>query len=48
MIDKILSGKTIPELFKLNTIKAIDRLCASAIDIPAAYLEGVAKEKKLI
>lgn len=46
MIAKILSGKTIPELFKLNTVKAIDRLCASAIDIPAAYLEGVAKEKR--
>ena len=47
MIDKILSGKTIPELFKLNTVKAIDRLCASVIDIPAAYLEGVAKEKRV-
>ena len=46
MIDKILSGKTIPELFKLNTVKAIDRLCASVIDIPVAYLEGVVKEKR--
>ena len=46
MIDKILSGKTIPELFKLNTIKAIDRLCASVIDIPAVYLEGVVKQKR--
>ena len=46
MINKILSGKTIPKLLKLNTVKAIDRLCASVIDIPAVYLEGVVKEKR--
>ena len=38
MIDKILSGKKIRELFKSNTVKAINRLCASAIDIPDGFL----------
>ena len=40
LIDKV------PRKLMPNTLKAFDRLCASVIDIPTAYLESVAKEKR--
>ena len=36
----------VPKILMPNILKALDRLSASAIDIPTAYLEGVAKEKR--
>ena len=36
----------VPKALRSNTLKAFDRLCASVIDIPTAYLEGISKEKR--
>ena len=43
-IDNLI--KKIPKALMPNTLKVFDRLCASAMDIPTAYLEGIAKEKR--
>ena len=43
-VGEMLSG--IPTPLKKNAWKAIDRLCAAAIEVPAAYLEGKAAEKR--
>ena len=36
----------IPKLLVPNTLKAVDRLVASVVDIPVAYLEGITQEKR--
>lgn len=41
-----ISGTSIPEPVKKNFLKALDRLCTAAIEIPASYMEGIALEKR--
>ncbi len=44
-IDAI-SGAGIPEPIKRNLFKALGKLCTAAVEIPVAYMEGVALEKR--
>ncbi len=41
-----ITGVSIPKPIKQNAFKAFGRLCSAAIEVPAAYLEGVASEKR--
>lgn len=45
-IVDILSSATLPAPIRRNALKAFGRLCAAAVEIPVAYLEGVAEEKR--
>lgn len=45
-VSDLVSGVTIPAPIRRNAIKAFGQLCAAAIDIPVAYLEGAASEKR--
>lgn len=45
-ITDLVTGSTIPAPIKKNALKAFDQLCTAAIDIPIAYLEGIAAEKR--
>jgi hypothetical protein len=42
----ILTGASIPAPIRKNALKALGQLCSAAVDIPVAYLEGVAAEKR--
>ena len=42
----IFTGISIPKPIKDNALKAFNRLCTAAIDVPVAYLEGVVAEKR--
>ena len=44
IVEKI--GSDIPDHIKRNFFKVLGQLCTSAVEIPAAYLEGVAAEKR--
>jgi hypothetical protein len=45
-VGDILSGASIPAPLKRNALKAFNQLCTALIDIPVAYLEGVAAERR--
>jgi hypothetical protein len=42
----MLSGAAIPAPLRKNAFKALGQLCNAAVDIPVAYLEGVAAERR--
>lgn len=42
----VISGANIPEPIKRNFFKAFGQLCSAAVEIPVAYLEGVAAERR--
>ncbi|MBY0508336.1 MAG: DUF2806 domain-containing protein [Bryobacteraceae bacterium] len=42
----LISGSTLPAPIRRNALKAFSQLCAAAIEIPIALLEGVAEEKR--
>lgn len=44
-IDAV-AGANIPEPIKKNFFKAFGQLCTAAVEIPAAYMEGVAAERR--
>jgi hypothetical protein len=46
IVTDLATGATIPAPIRRNFFKAIGRLCSAAIEIPAAYLEGIADEKR--
>lgn len=41
-----LTGSTVPAPVRRSALKAFGRLCSAAMDVPIAYLEGVASEKR--
>lgn len=41
-----VAGANIPEPIKKNFFKAFGQLCTAAVEIPVAYMEGVAAEKR--
>lgn len=45
-ITDFVSGSSIPAPIKRNALKAFAQLCTAAIEIPVAYLEGIAAEKR--
>lgn len=45
-VGDVLADVSIPAPIRRNALKALDRLCASALEIPAAYLEGIAAERR--
>ena len=45
-ITDLVTGASIPAPIKKNAFKAFGQLCTAAIDIPVAYLEGIATEKR--
>lgn len=45
-VSDLVTGTTIPAPIRRNALKAFGRLCTAAIEIPAAYLEGKAEEKR--
>lgn len=45
-VSDLLSGVTVPAPIRKNAFKAFNQLCTAAIEIPIAYLEGVAAEKR--
>ncbi len=46
VVTDLVTGTSIPAPIKRNAFKAFGRLCSAAIEIPVAYLEGVAAEKR--
>jgi hypothetical protein len=46
IVADLATGATVPAPIRRNFFKAIGRLCSAAIEIPAAYLEGIAEEKR--
>lgn len=45
-VTDLMTGSSIPTPIKRNAFKAFAQLCTAAIDIPVAYLEGFAAEKR--
>jgi hypothetical protein len=45
-VTDLMTGSSIPTPIKKNAFKAFGQLCTAAIDIPVAYLEGIATEKR--
>jgi len=45
-VTDLVTGSSIPSPIKKNAFKAFGQLCSAAIDIPVAYLEGIATEKR--
>jgi hypothetical protein len=45
-VGDILSGASIPTPLKRNALKAFNQLCTAMIDIPVAFLEGIATERR--
>jgi Protein of unknown function (DUF2806) len=45
-ITDLVTDSSIPAPIKKNAFKAFGQLCTAAIDIPVAYLEGIATEKR--
>lgn len=46
-VMNLISGATIPDPIKRNFLKAIGRLCTAAVEVPIAYLEGIAAERRV-
>lgn len=46
VVTDAITGVSIPKPIKQNAFKAFGRFCSAAIEVPAAYLEGVAAEKR--
>jgi len=46
VVTDAITGVSIPKPIKQNAFKAFGRLCSAAIEVPAAYFEGVAAEKR--
>lgn len=46
IVTDLVTGTSIPSPIKRNALKAFGRLCTAAIEIPVAYLEGIAAEKR--
>ena len=46
VVTDLFTGTSIPTPIRRNAFKAFGQLCTAAIDIPVAYLEGVAAEKR--
>ena len=46
VVTDLLTGTSIPAPIRRNAFKAFAQLCTATIDIPVAYLEGVAAEKR--
>lgn len=46
IVTDILTGTSIPAPIRKNAFKAFAQLCTATIDIPVAYLEGIAAEKR--
>ena len=42
----MVAGANIPEPIKQNFFKALGQLCTAAVEIPVAYMEGVAAERR--
>lgn len=45
-VGNLVSDATIPDPIRKNALKAFNQLCTAAIDIPVAFLEGIAAEKR--
>jgi hypothetical protein len=45
-VTDLFTGTSIPAPIRRNAFKAFGQLCTAAIEIPVAYLEGVAAEKR--
>lgn len=45
-IGEIASSVSLPEPVRRNALKAFGQLCAAAVDVPVAMLEGIATEKR--
>ncbi len=45
-VTGLMTGSSLPAPIKRNAFKAFGQLCTAAIDIPVAYLEGIAVEKR--
>lgn len=45
-VTDLVTETAIPKPIKRNLFKAFGQLCTAAIDVPVAYLEGVAAEKR--
>ena len=45
-LTDLVAGSPLPTPARKNLLKAMSRLCSAAIDVPAAYLEGKAAEKR--
>jgi hypothetical protein len=48
VITDLVTGSSIPAPIKKNAFKAFSQLCTAVIDIPVAYLEGIATETRAI
>jgi hypothetical protein len=46
LFTDLVTGSSIPAPIRKNALKAFGQLCSAAIDIPVAYLEGIATEKR--
>jgi Protein of unknown function (DUF2806) len=46
LLTDLVTGSSIPAPIRKNAFKAFGQLCSAAIDIPVAYLEGFATEKR--
>ena len=45
-VGDLVTGATIPAPVRKNALKALGQLFTAAVDVPVAYLEGVAAEKR--
>lgn len=45
-VGDLLSGTTVPTPIRRSFFKAISQLCSAGLEIPIAYLEGIAAEKR--
>ncbi len=46
VVGDLVTGATIPAPVRKNALKALGQLFTAAVDVPVAYLEGVAAEKR--
>ena len=46
--NQTIAGLPIPKPIVQNALKAFGRLCSAAIEVPSAYLEGAAAEKRAV
>ena len=44
----VITGLPIPKPVKQNAWKAFGRLCSAIVEVPSAYLEGIADEKRAV
>ena len=43
-----IAGVSLPGPVRQNALKALDRLCSAIVEVPSAYLEGFANEKRAV